>query len=338
MILKIALLIAALLLPILPARAEKYVLIGSCEGLIAFAQGVETGEMTDAHALLTADIEITRPLSPIGDAAHPFAGTFDGQGHTLSGGVITGAETAGLFGALAPEGAVRNLKLDGFIVQGASYAGVLAGRCAGLIEDCAVTNSRASIFSRELWGTAAGALCGSLSGAARRCAALACDVYSPARSGGLAGQIASGDMENCLFTGTVNCPSMGDAPCGGLTGAILYDGGLKNCLGGGTVSAPRAEYVGGIAGALFGGAIDGCAFSGAVESSAKYMGEVSGWCADRAQIAACRHDGASRPIGRGDGSYRPLARGDLSAEAAISLIFRTSARLSGETVDFAPQL
>ena len=68
---------------LLPARAENIVLIGSCEGLIAFAQAVGAGDMTDARVLLTADIEITRPLAPIGDAAHPFAGTFDGQGTPL---------------------------------------------------------------------------------------------------------------------------------------------------------------------------------------------------------------------------------------------------------------
>lgn len=320
MLLKIALLVVLLLSVLSPARAENIVLIGSCEGLIAFAQAVGAGDMTDARVLLTADIEITRPLAPIGDAAHPFAGTFDGQGHTVSGGVIAGAETAGLFGDIAPEGTVRALTLEGFSVSGAAYAGVLAGRCAGLIEDCAVTNSRVSVFSTEPWGTAAGSLCGSLSGTARRCAATDCAVSSPARAGGLAGQIASGTMENCLFTGTASCLRPGDAPCGGLAGAILYDGGLKSCLGGGTVSAPFAEYVGGITGAAFGGTIENCAFSGAVESSAKYAGEITGWCADRAQIAACRYDGASEAIGRGEGSCRPLAQGALAMNAFIQLI------------------
>lgn len=322
MLLKIALLVVLLLSVFSPVRAENTVLIGSCEGLIAFARAVQSGGMTDARVLLTADIEITRPLVPIGDAAHPFAGTFDGQGHTVSGGVITGAETAGLFGDIAPDGEVRALTLDGFTVSGAAYAGVLAGRCAGLIEDCTVTNSRVSVFSTSLWGTAAGSLCGSLSGTARRCTAADCAVFSPARAGGLAGQIASGAMENCLFTGDVSCVSLGDAPCGGLIGALLYDGGLKNCLGGGTVRAPRAEYVGGITGAAFGGAIEDCAFSGVVESSAKYAGEVSGWCADRAQIAACRYDGASEAIGRGEGSCRPLAQGNYPLSSLIESLIR----------------
>ena len=320
MLLKTALLVVLLLSVLSPVRAENIVLIGSCEVLIDLSQAVQAGGMTDAHVLLTADIEITQPLIPIGDAAHPFAGTFDGQGHTVSGGVIVGAETAGLFGDIAPEGTVRALTLDGFSVSGAAYAGVLAGRCAGLIEDCAVTNSRVSVFSTELWGTAAGALCGSLSGTARRCTAIDCTVSSPARAGGLAGQIASGAMANCLFTGNVSCVSLGDAPCGGLSGALLYDGGLKSCLGGGTVNVPLAEYVGGITGALFGGAIEDCAFSGAVESSAKYAGAVTGWCADRAQIAACRYDGASPAIGRGEGSCRPLAQGALAMNALIQLI------------------
>ncbi len=320
MLMKIALLVVLLLSVLSPVRAENTVLISSCEGLIALAQAVQAGGMADAHVLLTADIEIRRPLIPIGDAAHPFSGTFDGQGHCISGGVIIGAETVGLFGDIAPEGTVRALTLDGFTVSGAAYAGVLAGRCAGLIEDCAVTNSRASVFSTALWGTATGSLCGSLSGTMRRCAAVNCAVSAPARAGGLTGQIASGAMENCLFTGDVSCPSLGDAPCGALAGAILYDGSLKNCLGGGTVSAPCAEYVGGIAGAAFGGAIEDCTFSGAVEANAKYAGEVTGWCADRAQIAACRYDGASPAIGRGEGSCRPLAQGELEMNAAINLI------------------
>lgn len=322
MFLKIALLVVLLLSALFPARAENIVLIGSCEGLIAFAQAVQAGDMADARVLLTADIEITRPLVPIGDAAHPFAGTFDGQGHTVSGGVIVGAETAGLFGDIAPEGTVRALTLEDFSVSGAAYAGVLAGRCAGMIEDCAVTNSRVSVFSTELWGTAAGALCGSLSGTAQRCTVIDCAVSSPARAGGLAGQIVSGAMENCLFTGNVSCVSLGDAPCGGLSGALLYDGGLKSCLGCGTVSAPFAEYIGGMTGAAFGGAIEDCAFSGAVESGAKYAGEITGWCADRAQIAACRYDGTSQPIGRGEGSCRPLTQGDYSLSALIECLIK----------------
>ena len=83
MLLKTALLVVLLLSVFSPARAENIVLIGSCEGLIAFAQAVGAGDMTDARVLLTADIEITRPLAPIGDASYTLT-TTNTAGNTVS--------------------------------------------------------------------------------------------------------------------------------------------------------------------------------------------------------------------------------------------------------------
>ena len=39
----------------------------------------------DIDASATASWDGGKGFSPIGDPAHPFAGSFDGQGHTISG-------------------------------------------------------------------------------------------------------------------------------------------------------------------------------------------------------------------------------------------------------------
>ena len=56
--------------------------IGTPEELYWFAEHVNTGNTT-ACAELTDDIYVGSEWTPIG--SYPYAGTFDGQGHTISG-------------------------------------------------------------------------------------------------------------------------------------------------------------------------------------------------------------------------------------------------------------
>lgn len=96
------LLVVAMCLTLLPTAAfavddeetaaapEKFV-ITSVSDLQTFADAVNEGDYdgkTDAVVTLDADLDLAGiAWTPMGDTSHDFAGTFDGQGHTISGNV-----------------------------------------------------------------------------------------------------------------------------------------------------------------------------------------------------------------------------------------------------------
>ena len=154
------LLVVAMCLTLLPTAAfavddeetaaapEKFV-ITSVSDLQTFADAVNEGDYdgkTDAVVTLDADLDLAGiAWTPMGDTSHDFAGTFDGQGHTISNltigtadAPITG-ELAGLFGVV--EGTVKNLFLDEVSVNAnvGYYVGGLVAYAVGPIENCHIT-------------------------------------------------------------------------------------------------------------------------------------------------------------------------------------------------------
>ena len=80
--------------------------IGTASELIWFADAVNSGSQS-IKGKLTADIQLNAPGSvankwtPIGTQASPFCGTFDGDGHTVSGVYVdSGIDCAGFFGSV----------------------------------------------------------------------------------------------------------------------------------------------------------------------------------------------------------------------------------------------
>lgn len=92
---------------------------------------------------LMNDIELTGTFTPIGTTEHPFKGTFDGNGNTISGltaGTVD-SENIGLFGVL--DGTVKNLTIENAKITGKDNIGIIAGNvnATGSIESCNVVNS-----------------------------------------------------------------------------------------------------------------------------------------------------------------------------------------------------
>ena len=86
---------------------ESPYLIGSEADLRLFQQTVEQGGGVDKYYKLTADIDMSeQPMPAIGPQAHPFQGTFDGNGHSING-LVT--KNGYLFHYL--QGTVKNLTL-----------------------------------------------------------------------------------------------------------------------------------------------------------------------------------------------------------------------------------
>lgn len=116
---------------------ENLVEIASISSLIEVAQKVNSGD--DSYAgktlKLTENIDLTRDWTPIGNFNNPFKGTFEGDGHIISGIKISDAKLTeqGLFGAT--DGAkISNLKISGAVEFAASevavYAGAIVGRAS----------------------------------------------------------------------------------------------------------------------------------------------------------------------------------------------------------------
>ena len=87
-------------------------------------------------------------FTPVGIYGRSFRGTYDGQGHTISGILIkehgsTGSQ--GLFGYLGNGGTVKNVVLNEAIINGYTNVGGIVGYNSGSIIDCIAY--RVSIFS-----------------------------------------------------------------------------------------------------------------------------------------------------------------------------------------------
>ena len=116
--------------------------IAAADDLYEFAIKVNEGDNT-ACAVLTADITllIDTNWTPIGNDSNQYKGTFDGDGHTITGlKVDNNTIYAGLFGYIGEGGTIKNLSLaDSKITCSGNrvYAGGVCGyNAGGTIENC----------------------------------------------------------------------------------------------------------------------------------------------------------------------------------------------------------
>ncbi len=182
--------------------------VGSQAELAALAGSTHEGDVIT----LTADIALTFDndtyWTPIGTFSTPFEGTFDGNGHTISGIRIeygSGAGLAGLFGYVGTGGVVRNVVVSGndddYIYSNGdgvhtNYVGAIAGYSAGTIQYCGNTAPVSAI-------------------------------HKHGRAGGIVG----------YNTGTVTgCYNMGVVQCSGADVLTIYIGGIAGENDGGTIS------------------------------------------------------------------------------------------------------
>ena len=115
--------------------------IGTAAELYWFAALVN-GELggetqnTSANAVLTANITVTNETwTPIG-FRYPYEGTFDGQGHTISGLYFDNSElnNVGLFGSNS--GTIKNVGVVNSYFYGSDFVGGVCGYNEGTITGC----------------------------------------------------------------------------------------------------------------------------------------------------------------------------------------------------------
>ena len=246
-----------------------------------FAVAVNTGSEQSAHAKLMNNIDLkdvcgeSNSWNPIGNDAHQYIGTFNGNGHTISGLYIgsSGVDYKGLFGYLGTsgdnKGTVQNLSVSGSVSGHWFVGGVVGYNNGGNVTGC--------IFSGS----------GSVSGGE--------DV------GGVVGYNRSGSVENCYNTGTVSGPDSGSGTsAGGVVGYNYHGASVENCYNTGTVSGPDSgsgNSVGGVVGHNYNGSVENCYNTGAVSgpdsgSGDWYVGGVVGYNYHGASVENCYNTGS----------------------------------------------
>ncbi len=180
--------------------------------------------------------------TPVGGSSSHFIGTFDGQGHSITGLTVKTftSDSAGVFGCVGnyrvPSSAtVKNLTVEGSVdltSAGERYAGGIAGTNYGTIENCANSTD----IKLDVSGGA-----------------------SKSNTGGIAGS-NYGIVQNCANSGEISAISSYEATSGGIAGdsnAFYDSGSITNCYNTGSVSASGgsdSNLAGGIAGGISNGA------------------------------------------------------------------------------------
>ena len=124
----------------------------NADGLLAWAEAAQSD--LSFNCTLTADIDLTgKTWTPIGNGVmskYGYQGTFDGQGHRITGLAITTdnpqGENAALFDGIGGNGEVKNLQLvdvDFNVKQGGTSSGIAWGNF-GTITACSVTGTIAA--------------------------------------------------------------------------------------------------------------------------------------------------------------------------------------------------
>ena len=224
--------------------------------------------------VLKNDIEMTSLWTPVGSSeSHPFAGEFDGNGHTISNIIIpdSSADNVGTFGYVT--GSIKNLTVTGSIENSGSCTGGITGTLSGgKITDC---TSEINITGNSAVGGITGE---SVSGSVKNCTNRG-DIKGNIRVGGITGEHRDSLTDQCINEGNVTSmvTGIGTFGTGGICGrAVSASSVIRNCHNRGNVNS-KNEAAGGIAGYCnpAGSAIIKCTNSGSVYGI-DYAGGIAG--------------------------------------------------------------
>jgi len=231
----------------------------------------------DASYQLTASIDLSgirwnRTVIP------SFAGTFDGNGQTISHLTIAGEGILGLFGQLASGAEVKNLGVVGVNMAGSSsYIGGLVG----WVDHGSVTHCYSTGVIQAIDSYYVGGLVGLNSGTLTQCHSIIAVAADGSRVGGpetlFGGLVGSneGSVTQCYSAGTVN--GRGSAG-GGLVGRNGWLGSVTHCYS--TSAVTGSGCLGGLVGHHVTGYVTQCYSTGSVSG-----GGLVGWSG--CEVMAC---------------------------------------------------
>ena len=201
----------------------------------------------DYTILLANNVDVSGfKWTPVGDSIPYFTGTFDGQGHSITGLTASADSYAGLFNHTS-KATIKNLCLSGSVQisnsSEGSYGGALVGYAARstIANCCSHTDVTATSIGTDYNTTAcAGGLVGIASsatvitncfntGSIRATASGTGDSY--AYAGGIAGDNYQSNVVNCYSIGSVTAANASNSYAGGVVGRSGNNGTatVKNC-------------------------------------------------------------------------------------------------------------
>lgn len=277
---------------VVAAAAGFEVTISNIDEFIDFSKGVNSGTSYNGTIiLLDSDINFEGvKFNPIGNIIdnyrNTFAGTFDGQGHTISNLVIDSSSSSGLFG-YSNGMTIQNLILDGtcsftitsIITTKTSYTiGSLVTQCIANNGPCNILNS-VNMASVTYDGNT------NIN-----------NVYI----GGFTGYFSNNNnyistVKNCANYGTVTLSGTAgnQSYIGGIAG-FTYSARIQNCYNYGIIvhtGKSYITYVGGLTGTDNYCSFENCVNVGLIKmsgySSAKYVGTLVGEHGVQATISNC---------------------------------------------------
>ena len=210
--------------------------ISTADGLKWFRDKVnsaKTSDETKICAVLTANIDLENEAwTPIGignDTRNqdlPYSGTFDGNGHTISGLNVNYRDKNGGLFCYVKSATIKNLTVAGSVTHssgnGGAYGGIVGCADSSTIENC--TNR--------------------------------CTVTGNWYAGGIVGWSEESDIIGCANFGNISSPFRSGGICGKVAGEKDADGidaTIRDCYNVGMVSG---KYAGGITGQSDSGSID----------------------------------------------------------------------------------
>lgn len=245
-----------------------------------------------------------------------YAGTFNGDGHTISNLKPVGSEVtsynntkiqgAGLFGYVYVGGTVQNVTVSGTLNAVQYSGGVVAILAGGTVENCVSSMHVTSELSTNVF---AGGIVGNINSKGTAPRVIGCrndgiiEGGTNSYVGGITGQVSNRAalISNCTNTaavsgkerigGIVGSSNAAITACwntGSVTGTSDEIGGIagfssgdtRNCYNSGDVAGVgKTNGVGGIVGRLQsenGGKVTGCLVSGSVTASGEYFGAIVG--------------------------------------------------------------
>jgi len=220
----------------------------------------------DIDASSTSTWNAERGFIPVGDQWVSFTGSFDGNGHTISGLTVNhSASDLGLFGHI--EGAsVHDLSMTDVFINGSSDNGAICGvSISGTIYNCTVEGE---IKGMDRTGGVAGWASGTITD---------CHV-----SGVVSGYTVTGGLVGRSEANITRCSNNGS-----VTALFMYAGGLVGDLWSGTVSDswtdtafevewPSASFIGGFAGINRAGTLFSCHSKGTIDATSGVLGGFVG--------------------------------------------------------------
>ncbi len=236
--------------------------IGTAEQLLAFMSAPDLG----GNYVLTADIVLNDPINvadwantapavvwtPVGSSSAPFYGTFDGQGHTITGIYVNVEKYAGFFGCIS-DATIKDLIIgQGYIKASGNVAGGISAYYFGFTEISGCMNL-ATVTAKDYVGGILGkymlaAGCAvNISRCVNRGSIIGTIDTSAGYVGGITGICVGMNIDSCANFGDVSI-GVGISTLGAIAGGIAglmgssqgYSESITNCFNAGTITSTQA--------------------------------------------------------------------------------------------------